>query len=179
MPQIIKSRNSILLEFNSPILFCFLDFDTASEHPSLVADTCRKQQTYSKILYFLFPFPILCVRFMGRNVQIVFTTFVFTTTFLTSYFSIIFSMICIEQGKKHKEPKFGSDRAFGENEILMSSYENDLYMKNTLEKLYFFFKKYIFLESIHSCRCRCLNIILTVQSCWQTWSLFCTFYAYI
>ena len=49
-------------------------------------------------------------------------------------------MICIEQGKKHKEPKFGSDRAFGENEILMS-YENDLYMKNTLEKLYFFFKK--------------------------------------
>ena len=67
MPQIIKSRNSILLEFNSPSLFCFPDFDTASEHPSLVADTCRQQQTYSKILYFLFPFPILCVRCMGKK----------------------------------------------------------------------------------------------------------------
>ena len=26
--------------------------DTASEHLSLAADTCRQQQTYSKILYF-------------------------------------------------------------------------------------------------------------------------------
>ena len=64
----IKSRNSILLEFNPPILFCHPDFDTASEHPSLVADTCRQQQTYSKISYFLFPFSTFCVRCIGKNV---------------------------------------------------------------------------------------------------------------
>ena len=35
------------------------------------------------------------------------------TTFSSAYFSVIFSMFCIEQAKIYREPKFGSDRAFG------------------------------------------------------------------
>ena len=35
------------------------------------------------------------------------------TTFSLAYFSVIFSMFCIEQAKIYREPKFGSDRAFG------------------------------------------------------------------
>ena len=33
---------------------------TASEHPSLAADTCRQQETSSKILYFLFILYLMC-----------------------------------------------------------------------------------------------------------------------
>ena len=35
------------------------------------------------------------------------------TTFFPAYFSVIFSMFCIEQAKIYREAKFGSDRVFG------------------------------------------------------------------